>query len=129
MDKICLGIKQLKGRVGACEEAGIGYDAFMNWYKNKPEFHERIKKAEEYVEGRQREVAVMSVFQGMKKNWQAGAWWLERNYPKEFGNQLLLQGDDNNPITFEHIVKQAIDYDERRNKDKELSKLPEKPTE
>ena len=35
------------GRVKACEIVGIHYDTFRDWEKNKPEFSERLKKAED----------------------------------------------------------------------------------
>lgn len=91
VDKICDGIIKLKGRVGAVEEAGIHYQTFCFWYKNRKGFAEQIHKAEEKTEEKIKSVAIMSVVRAMQTQWCAGAWWLERKHWKEFANKQSVE--------------------------------------
>lgn len=100
IDKIVEAIKTLKGRVRACKEGGISYETFTEWMANKIEFAEAIKKAEEYATIRGKEHAILSIFKAMETQWQAAAWWLERNFKEEFAlkNTLEMSGKDGGPI-------------------------------
>lgn len=84
---ICDAIRSLKGRLGSAKEAGIHYDTFCEWYNKKPEFTDAIKRAEEQARQKGKEVAIMSIFNAMPKQWQAGAWWLERNFDEFVKNK------------------------------------------
>lgn len=86
IEKITNAIKRLKGRVNSCKEADIHYDTFCEWMK-KTEFSEAIKKAEKEAKDKGKEIAIMSIFKAMPNQWQAAAWWLERNYPEEYRNR------------------------------------------
>jgi hypothetical protein len=113
--RICDSIEKLKGRVNACEEANICYDTFLDWFKNRPEFTEAIKKAEARTEGKIKTMAVMSIVKAMQTNWFSAAWWLERKHPEEFGakNKYEVSGRIENLHL--HIVNMMEDI----NKDKE----------
>lgn len=104
-EKICNAIRERKGRVIACEEAGISYQAFLNWMGDdrKVEFVEAIKKAESDASQSGKEYAAMKVFQHMDKHWQAAAWWLERRYPSEFRN--VQENKDQVDLNIAHDIK------------------------
>jgi len=107
------GIVDLKGRVNACEEAGLHYDTFARWMrgelpkeefeglsekdanKKRWEFKKAVLKAERKARQRGKERAVMSIFKAMSEHWQAGAWWLERNFPGEFKERIETDNKDN----------------------------------
>lgn len=102
--KICHEIETLKGRVRACEAVSIDYTTFLEWMK-KPKFSQAIKKAEEKAGMRGKEVAIMSIFNAMPKQWTAAAWWLERRYKNEFAAKI------NNNISGElQIVIKTMNY-------------------
>lgn len=82
------------GRVQSCKQAGISYDTFLDWYNNKVEFSELVKKAE--LTGKQAEKETLEniikrcASDKNKPVWQAAAWLLERKYPKEYGQRQAL---------------------------------------
>lgn len=96
---IVKALSEKKGRVTACKLAGITFETFSDWMENKPEFSELVKNAELRGNEFGEEYAIMSIFRAMEKNWQAGAWWLERNFPekykdrKEFNHSGKIQID------------------------------------
>lgn len=99
-DKICESIKKLKGRVGACKEANIGYDAFCEWMKKRPEFAEAIKKAEAEMEVNGEQVAIQAIFRAMPTSWQAGAWWLERTKSGKYALRQKLEHSGDITVNF-----------------------------
>ena len=110
-EKFCNAIEGLKGRVSACKEAGIGYDAFLEWLKKYPEFTEAVKKAEAKAEGEGRERAIQAIFKAMDTQWTAGAWWLERKFPDEFGNRQRI--DHGGSLNVEGNVKTTIEISDK----------------
>lgn len=83
------------GRVRACQKANVTYQTFINWMNDPSkkvaqedgkeiEFFEAVEKSEECAEDLIKDLAKRSVIERMTSTWQAGAWWLERNYPEEF---------------------------------------------
>lgn len=74
-----------EGRVRACKIAGISYQTFLDWLNGKPEFLEDIKKAEDQGNDRIKDLQKRKIIED--KSWQSGAWWLERNFPDEFGRR------------------------------------------
>lgn len=69
----------------AAQYAGISYETFNTWQKQKPQFSEAVKKAEG-------EAAVKWLAKIEKAasdgSWQAAAWKLERRYPEQYGRQI-----------------------------------------
>lgn len=60
--------------------AGISEETFYTWKKEKSEFSEALKKAEQ--ECKSRNIAIIQ--RAAEKTWQAAAWWLERKHNSEF---------------------------------------------
>jgi hypothetical protein len=87
---LCNSLENLSGRINACKEAGIKFSTFYRWMNDerKKEFCKVIKKAEEHARQGLREKAVLCISRAMDEQWQAAAWWLERNYPREFGKDI-----------------------------------------
>jgi len=73
------------GRVRAVNKAGIAYDTFMEWLRNKPEFSEAIKKAEEVGDDKIKDICKRRIIED--SSWQSAAWWLERNFPDQYKNR------------------------------------------
>ena len=72
----------------AAAYAGISYETFRAWQRDKPAFSAAIEKAE----------ADMAVLQLQKieaaseeGSWQAAAWKLERKWPELYGKRLDLR--------------------------------------
>jgi outer membrane scaffolding protein for murein synthesis (MipA/OmpV family) len=83
-------IKELtegNGRVRACKASGISYETFTVWMELYSEFSESIKKAEAIGENRIMDLAKRGIIEKMQTQWQAAAWWLERNYPDQYKNK------------------------------------------
>jgi len=76
IEKIKLGLTEKD----AYTLAGINHDSFYKWKKNKPEFAEKLKKAE--TELKQKHLA--RIQEASIKTWTASAWLLERKFPEEF---------------------------------------------
>ena len=88
IDKIIQVISKGEGRVRACEAAGVHYSTFIDWMENKPEFSEKVKKAESVGMDAVKEMCKQKIINDA--SWQSSAWWLERNYPTEFRNRQEL---------------------------------------
>lgn len=84
IDKILEGLSNGDGRVRSCKAAGISYDTFLAWMNKKVEFAEAVKKAEVVGEDKIKDLAKRGIIEKFMTQWQAAAWWLERNYPEEF---------------------------------------------
>lgn len=85
VQRITAAITELKGRVQASKEAGISYDTFCRWMKEKSDFSEAIKKAEDQARVSGKEFAIMCIFKAMQEGkWQAAAWLLERKFKEEY---------------------------------------------
>lgn len=92
-EHISIIINQLtegNGRVAACKAAGISYQCFIEWMEDerKIEFSESVKKAETTGENRIKDLAKRAILAKFSENWQAAAWWLERNYPEQYKNKI-----------------------------------------
>lgn len=85
--KIIEALNEGLGRVRACKAADIHYCTFLEWM-GKPEFSERIKKAEAKGEDKIKDLAKRGIIEKFQTNWQAAAWWLERKFPDEYKNRM-----------------------------------------
>ena len=92
ISKIVTELENGGGRVRACKIANISYETFSDWYKNKSEFSELIKKAEDTGNDRIKDLQKRKIIED--KSWQSGAWWLERNYPDEFAKRAPKEKDE-----------------------------------
>lgn len=91
LDKLLKSIAVGAPYTHACNYAGISFETFNEWRKDKPEFSELVKEAE----GK----AVTGWLAKIEKaasdgNWQAAAWKLERRYPHEFGRRDRMPIDE-----------------------------------
>lgn len=77
------------GQMEAARAVGIHPATLFQWkYDHAPEFPERIKKAQQLANETGREAALKAIFRAMDGNqWQAGAWFLERVFPEEYGKR------------------------------------------
>lgn len=87
-------IKNMKGCVAGCKEAGIPYETFLYWRKKYPDLLQIVKDASAVFEHKGKEYAAMQIFKHMDKSWLPAAWWLERKHPDEFAmkNKAELSG-------------------------------------
>ena len=104
-------------RTQSCLLAGVHYSTFLDWMEKYPDFSASVKKAEVVFERKRYDRATVSVQNAMEKQWQAGAWWLERKYGKEFGRREDVAFTVEEPteedvqrailVYIEHLVRDA----------------------
>lgn len=87
----------------ACKYAGITFQTFNEWRKEKAEFSERVKEAEGMAA-----VGWLAKIEKAASNgaWQAAAWKLERRYPEEYGQRQRI--DARHTITDHRQDAEAI---------------------
>lgn len=72
--------------INSCRNANISYETYKKWVRDKVKFKKEMSKIQEEVRQNGRTTAIKAIFKAMSGNqWQAGAWWLERNFVQEFG--------------------------------------------
>lgn len=71
----------------AYEYAGINADTFYMWIKRHPEFAEQVTR--ERLKGKVS--MIRSIREQGKNDWRANAWYLERRYPQEFAQQMVIR--------------------------------------
>lgn len=104
IDKILASLANGDGRVRACKEANIHYSTFLDWFENKAEFSEQIKKAEQTGYDKIKDICQRRIIED--KSWTSAAWWLERRYKEEFGRDNTEQSKTGQIITVENgIIK------------------------
>jgi len=74
--KIMIALESGDWRMDACRKAGISYETFSVWNREKPEFADAIKRAED--SGEQELEAFCLAKIRNDKSWQSSAWLLER---------------------------------------------------
>lgn len=79
--RICDFLKAGNTQKTSAIASGISEETFYTWMKQKPEFSESIKRAEE--EAVARNVAIIN--KAASDHWTAAAWWLERRRRDDFG--------------------------------------------
>lgn len=112
VESIIKSLKEGAGRVNACRHAGVHYDTFLDWMNNKPEFSEKILKAENEKNECIKQTCVQRILEASANDWRAGAWLIERKFPNEYGKRIELTdksrewakafelvGDDNGETT------------------------------
>jgi hypothetical protein len=115
IERVNLIIEAIKGghgRVKAVNSGGISYETFNVWMKEKPEFSELVKKAEN--EGLQllRETCLDAIIQAATNNhkpiWQAAAWILERKFPAEFRQRYGVDTENRKELSTKDIIAKAF---------------------
>lgn len=74
--------------VDACAHAGISQDTFYEWMNSKSEFSEQVTRAR--TDGKLARIGRI-VQAGVKGDWRADAWYLERRWPEEYAQQLVIK--------------------------------------
>lgn len=99
-------------RTDAVALAGISYETFTVWMRERPEFAESIKKAEAVC--KQRNITIVQ--KAAVTTWQAAAWWLERKHPNEFGLKMRPadEKDDDVPQRMAERAKELLDKLEKK---------------
>ena len=69
----------------ACESGGVGLSSYYRRIDRYPDILEEIKRVLSTQKQTRRERAIETILAAFEKDWKAAAWWLERNYPHEFG--------------------------------------------
>jgi len=105
VEKLLEALKNLKGRYGACKEAGITYATFLSWQKKYPEFADMVKEADEESTESAKSVAILSIFRAMETDWKAAAWWLERNFQDKYSLRWKTEYNSGMQVTFEDAVR------------------------
>ena len=96
-DKICDLITQANTIESICQVVNISQQTFYRWRHEKSEFNESIKKAIEVRDFTGKSLAISTIFQAMENGtWQAAAWWLERNFPEEYGKHRIIVNKSDN---------------------------------
>jgi len=95
-------LSKLSGRANAAEAIGVSYKTLDKWIRKYKDFHDQVVAVEEEAKMKGRSYAISIIFKNMEKNWNCARWWLERNYPQEFGNKERIDMD----ITSKNITFQ-----------------------
>jgi transposase-like protein len=73
--------------VDACARAGIHQDTFYSWMKQHSDFSEQVTRArwDSKIE------RIARIRKHGENDWRADAWYLERRWPEEFAQQLIVK--------------------------------------
>ena len=95
-------------REDAARYAGIHPDTLSTWYRagasveaedHLREFHREVQKTERSVK-----IRLLGIIQqAANEDWKAGAWYLERKFPDEFGRRDRLRLDGEHKIETTHV--------------------------
>ncbi len=134
-EKICKYIKTGYTIEQSCALAGIGVSTYYAWKeKGKTakrgkfrEFLEAVKNAEKIAEAKYLAIitkaAVGDPLKGVKGDWKAAAWYLERRNPKQFARRDFLRQDVNAKV--QEDVKLSL-LDELKKAEEYFKKLEAK---
>jgi len=124
-ERICNSLRNLKGRVGACKEAGIDYRTFLDWMRDpdKLQFSQSVEAAEGEMRQNVRQLLIVRIIDHSKKYWQAGAFILKNWFPEEFNK--LDAADPKTKELFENFTKTIKENHKRRQKELNFSKSRE----
>ena len=104
VDKICFNLEKGLPYTTSCALAGISFETFNNWRKEKPEFLELVYASEAVAEAR----IVERIEAASNDQWQAGAWILERRHPDNWSKTERIKqevsGPEGSPIKAEVSV-------------------------
>lgn len=71
----------------ACARAEISSETFYEWMREKAGFADEVTRAR--ANGKLERIA--RIKEHGKDDWRADAWYLERRYPQEFAQQLVIK--------------------------------------
>lgn len=102
---LCDVLAQGGTRTAACHAVGIHNDTLYDWLEKYPVFSEAVAQAEAQAELRFTRAIVVAARAG---DWRAGAFWLERRRPLEYGQRTHVEGEvtlDVSEILRQHLVR------------------------
>ena len=102
------------GKNAICESVGITYQTYDNWMEKDESFALRMNQAR----NKGKTVLINSIFGAGRRNWQAHAWLLERQYRSEFAldkTKLEVTGKDDSPLIPVQPPTVIIEYVSNRN--------------
>lgn len=83
----------------ACIFAGIDQATFYRWLHEKSEFNEQVTRAR--VEGKIQRIA--RIKKHGEHDWRADAWYLERRWPDEYAQHLIIKvSPEHNEVLKKH---------------------------
>lgn len=86
MDRICDLVRAGNYIETAAASAGVTRDSLYRWMRQRPEFAERVHKAQAESEARD----VLLIGKAATEQWQAAAWRLERRNPRKWGARVQI---------------------------------------
>lgn len=110
--EICTYLQNGSSREDVVDLVGVDRSTFYTWMKERLEFSDAVKKAEQICKTRN-----IQIIQKAAVNvWQAAAWWLERKYPNEFGLKMRPPDDRNDevPQRMAERAKELLDKLEKK---------------
>lgn len=134
-ERICNYIENGYTIEQACALSGIGESTYYDWKKRGKkskrgkfsDFLEAVKKAEKIAESKYLAIitkaAVGDPLKGVKGDWKAAAWYLERRNPKQFARRDFLRQDVNAKV--QEDVKLSL-LDELKKAEEYFKKLEAK---
>lgn len=66
---------------------GINHDTFYGWLSKHAEFAEKVTRAR----AENKVSHIQNIKTASKTDWRASGWWLERRWPEEFAQQLIVK--------------------------------------
>jgi hypothetical protein len=87
--KIIIDAIKIGGTEGdACARAGIDQDTLARWKSDKSDFAELLTRAR--VDGKLARIGRIAKA-GTTGDWRADAWYLERRWPEEYAQHLIIK--------------------------------------
>lgn len=89
----------------ACARHGVGKTRFyeiVGTDGRSERLKKRLKKAQRTRDADMRETAIEALRAAFSTDWRAAAWWLERNFPREFSTQVALRAEE--PGDYKYVV-------------------------
>ena len=93
----------------ACAAGQVSRSGFYRWLEKNPEFRDPLKAALESQRTGFKEDAIARIRKAFDKDWKAAAWYLERNFPSEFGRIRLEHANvDGGPVKTEAVSPEEL---------------------
>lgn len=89
LKEIATAIETGGSDIDACTMAGISKETFYNWLNEKPDFVDLVTRARTL--GKMKRIERITNHAAI--DWRADAWYLERRWPEEFAQTLIIKVD------------------------------------
>lgn len=87
----------------ACEIVGVGVSSYYRRIESYPDILKEIKKVLDAEKRTRKDLAIETILDAFESDWKAAAWWLERNYPSEFGKAAPRHTQEHSEVTIRHV--------------------------